>query len=292
MDIRQLQYFLAVVDSGSVNRAAAQLFVAQPSVSQSLRRLERDLGCELFQRAGRKLVLNAAGHSLVEPARELVRSLDVARATVGAVGGLRGGRLLIVSMPSQSVSPLSSLISRFLDRYPGVEVGVMTATRPDDVCDALRAGTAELGLVAFPNGPLREPGFRIEPVEHQSFIVVARRPDDLPDGDRPLQYEDLRGKRLVVGQPGTGMRRVADAILMATDCRIAVQIEQREALLPLVLDGAGVAVVAESWRSLALAAGLTVRELATDEILHVSLVLPLSPLSPAAAAFRDIAGLA
>jgi DNA-binding transcriptional LysR family regulator len=76
---------------------------------------------------------------------------------------------------------------------------------------------------------------------------------------------------------------------MATDCTIAVQIEQREALLPLVLAGAGVAVVAEAWRSLALAAGLTVRELATDEVLHVSLVLPLSRLSPAATAFRDIA---
>jgi DNA-binding transcriptional LysR family regulator len=258
-------------------------------VSQSLRRLERELGHELFQRVGRKLVLNAAGQALVEPARDIVRSLDVARATVEAVDGLRGGRLLIVSTPSQSLSPLSGLISRFLDRYPGVEVGVATAAGPDAICDALRAGAAEVGLVAFPNGPLREPGFRIEPVELQSYIVVTRAPDHLPGGQSPLQYADLRGQRLVVGQPGTGMRRVADAILMATDCTIAVQIEQREALLPLVLAGAGVAVVAEAWRSLALAAGLTVRELVTDEVLHVSLVLPLSRLSPAATAFRDLA---
>jgi hypothetical protein len=170
-----------------------------------------------------------------------------------------------------------------------VEVDVVTATRADDVCDALRAGAAGLGLAAFPNGPLREPGFRVEPVELHSFIVVARSPDDLPGGNRPLRYEDLRGMRLVVGQPGTGMRRVADVILVATDCDIAVQIERREALLPLVLGGAGMAVVAESWRSLAHASGLTVRELATDEVLHVSLVLPLSRLSPAASAFRDIA---
>jgi len=289
VEIRQLQYFLAVVDTGSVHRAAAQLYVAQPSVSQSLRRLERELGRELFQRAGRRLVLNATGQALVEPARELVRSLDVARATVEAVGGLRSGRLLIASMPSQAVSPLSGLISQFLDRYPGVEVGVVTANRPNDVCDALRGGAAELGLVAVPNEPLREPGFRVEPVEIQSYLVVARGPDDLPGGDRPLHYKDLRGLRLVVGQSGTGMRRVADAILAATDCRIAVQIEHREALLPLVLAGAGVAVVAEAWRSLARSAGLFVRDLTTDEVLHVSLVLPPSRLSPAAGAFRDIA---
>jgi DNA-binding transcriptional LysR family regulator len=290
VDIRQLRYFLAVIDTGSVHRAAAQLYVAQPSVSQSLRRLERELGCELFHRAGRKLVLNAAGHALVEPARELVRSLEVARATVQAVDGLRGGRLLIASMPSQAVSPLSGLISRFLELYPEVEVGVVTATRPDDVCEVLRGGAAELGLVGVPGGPLREPGFRVEPVEVQSYVVVARDSDDLPAGDGPLRAEDLTGLRLVVGQPGTGMRRVADAILATTDCRIAVQIEQREALLPLVLAGVGVAVVADSWRPLAHSAGLAVRTLATDEVLHVGLVRPASRTSPAADAFLRVAG--
>ena len=289
VDIRQFQYFLAVVDTGSVHRAAEQMYVAQPSVSQSLRRLERELGCELFQRVGRKLVLNASGHALIEPARELVRSLDFAKATVEAVDGLQGGRLLIASMPSQAVSPLAALISRFLDLYPGVEVGVVTATRPDDVCDALRRGAAELGLVAVPNGPLRESGFRVEPVEIQSYLIVARSPEDLPAGGGALTYQDLQGLRLVVGQPGTGMRRAADAILEATDCKIAVEIEQREALMPLVLAGAGVAVVAESWRTLAESAGLAVRELITDEFLHVGLAIPTSRMSPAAAAFRDIA---
>ncbi|WP_232666612.1 LysR family transcriptional regulator [Pseudonocardia sp. TRM90224] len=291
MDIRQMQYFLAVIDAGSVHRAAAQLFVAQPSVSQSLRRLERELGCELFHRVGRKLVLSAAGRALVEPARELVRSLEVARATVEAVDGLRGGRLHVASMPSQAVSPLSGLISRFLERYPDVEVRVSTAPRPDDVCDALRAGTAELGLVAVPNGPLREPGFRVEPVETQSFVVVARSAADLPQGDGPVRPEDLAGLRLVVGQRGTGMRRVADAVLATNGTsRIAVEIEHREALLPLVLAGAGVAVVADSWAPLARSAGLVVRPLATEEVLHVSLVGPASRASPAAEAFLRVAG--
>jgi hypothetical protein len=187
------------------------------------------------------------------------------------------------------VSPLSSLIGAFLGAHPGVEVGVATATRPDEVCAALRSGAAELGVVAVPNGPLREPGLRVEPVEVQSFVVVARDPTDLPGGEGPVRPEDMQGLTLVVGQPGTGMRRVADAVLAATDCRIAVQIEQREALLPLVLAGVGVAVVADSWRPLAHSAGLTVRPLAIDETLHVALVLPDSRPSPAAHAFLEIA---
>ena len=70
MDTRQLRYFLAVVDAGSVHRAAEQLYVAQPSVSQALRALERDLGSLLFHRTGRRLILTAAGRALIVlPAR-------------------------------------------------------------------------------------------------------------------------------------------------------------------------------------------------------------------------------
>ncbi|WNV86144.1 LysR family transcriptional regulator [Umezawaea sp. Da 62-37] len=289
MDVRQLRYFLAVVDADSVHQAAARLRVAQPSVSQALRKLERELGCELFHRVKRRLVLNAAGQALVEPARELVRSLDVVKATVQAVDGVSGGRLAISSMPSQAVSPLASLIGGFLRRHPGVEVGVSTAARPEDVCDAVRDGAAEVGLVAVPNGPLREPGLRVVPLEVQRFVLVARDPDDLPGGTGPLRPEELRGLGLVVGQRGTGMRRAADAVLAATDCRVAVRVEQREALLPLVLAGAGVAVVADSWRPLALAAGLVVRPLAVDESLHVALVAPGTRPTPAAAAFLEAA---
>ena len=107
MDVRQLRQFLAVVDHGSVHRAAQHLFVAQPSVTQTIRRLESDLGTELFIRRGRGLVLSPSGVALVGPAREVVRALDVAREAVAAVDGLRGGRLRIASMPSQVVSPLN-----------------------------------------------------------------------------------------------------------------------------------------------------------------------------------------
>lgn len=288
MDVRQLRYFLAVVDAGSMHRAAEQLYVAQPSVSQALRSLERELSTELFHRTGRRLVLTASGRALIGPARELVRSLNVARETVEAVDGLRGGRLLISSMPSQAVSPLASLIRVFRDRYPEVEIGVSTAAKASDVADAVRRGQAEVGLVAVPNESLREAGLRFQLLEVQSYLLVARDPGELPSGDGPVRIADLAGLPLVIGQPGTGMRRVADAILAGTDCRIAVEIEHREALLPLVLAGVGVAVVADSWRPLAVSAGLTARSLATEESLHVGLVTTDARPGPATAALLEI----
>ena len=289
MDVRQLRQFLAVVDHGSVRRAAEHLFVAQPSVTQTIRRLEADLGTELFIRQGRGLMLSPSGVALVGPAREVVRALDVARETVAAVEGLQGGRLRIASMPSQVVSPLTGLVASFVEQYPGVQVAVGAAARPDDVREALRRGTAEVGVVATGGQTEALTDLDRLPLETQSFVLVARDDASLPAGNDDLEMSDLRRLPLVVGQPGTGMRRVADAIIAATDCRIVVEIEHREGLLPLVLSGVGAAVVADSWRPLADAVGLQVRRVAVEDQLDVALVWQRHRLSPAAAAFVAVA---
>lgn len=285
MDVRQLRYFLAIVDHGSVHRAAQELFVAQPSVSQALRALERDLGTDLFHRTGRRLVLTPAGERLIDPAREVLRGVEVARATVEAVNGLRSGRLSITSMPAPAVSPLASMVSRFRAAYPLVEVLVRAAATPAEVVAAVRAGTAELGLLGTPAVGPELAGLAVHQLETQTFVLVAAVDGDLPPGD-PLPMDALANRRLVVGRPGTGTRRVSDSILRRSPgCRIAVEVEHREAILPLVLARVGIAVLSDSWRDLARAAGAVVRPLATDETRKICLVHRDSRLTPAAAAF-------
>ncbi|WP_026535532.1 LysR family transcriptional regulator [Arthrobacter sp. H14] len=285
MDARQLQYFLAIVDHGTVHRAAEELFVAQPSVSQTLRSLERDLGSPLFHRTGRRLILTPSGEQLIEPARQVIRSLELARAKVEAVDGLRAGRLVLAAMPSQAVSPLSDMISQFSRRYPLVQVSVRAAGTPGEVESQLRTADVELGLVAFPGSIPPLDGIVVLPVETQRFILVAAPDTQLPDAD-PLIPASLTGQRLIVGQKGTGMRRAADRILAAAPgSRAVVEIEHREAVLPLVLNGVGAAVLSESWQHLARSAGAVVRELDYDEDLHVCLLHPTGQLSPAAEAF-------
>lgn len=284
MDVRQLQYFLAVVDHGSVHRAAKELFVAQPSISQALRALERDLGTDLFHRTGRRLVLTPAGELLIDPARDVLRGMDLARATVAAVDGLRTGRLVISAMPSQAVSPLAGMISRFATRYPEVEVVVRAAATPPEVLDAVRVGAVELGVLGAADVP-KPPGMVVTPLSTQRFVLVAAGADDLPVGvPEPVPPSALTGCRLIVGQRGTVMRRAAEDIVRAGS-RIAVEVEHREAVLPLVLAGVGVAVLSESWRQLALDAGAVVRDLDSAEVLHVCLVHRMGRLSPAAAEF-------
>ena len=299
MNLRQLRYFLAVVDSGGVHRAAEDLFVAQPSISQALRGLEQDLGTTLFHRTGRRLVLTPAGEALIPAAREVMHGVELARSMVDAVDGLRSGRLVISSTPSQAASPLAPLVGRFLEQYPGVQIMVRAAPHRDDVVSALRVGEAELGLIAHPVTEAAPADLAaladltdlaVHPVEVQHYLCVARDPEAMPTGSDPLRPEELAGVRLIVGQPGTGVRRAADLVLAAAEgSRVVVEIESREALLPLVLAGAGVAVVAEGFRNAAEASGLSVRDLDVPEALAVDLMHRRGPISPAAQAFLAVA---
>ncbi|MEV6236053.1 LysR family transcriptional regulator [Lentzea sp. NPDC051838] len=292
MDIRQLRYFLAVVDHGSVNKAAAALYVAQPSLSQAIRALERDLGLDLFRRVGRKLVLTDAGEALIAPARQVVRVLATARASVDEVAGLQKGRVEIAAMPSQSVEPLARMIKAVTEKHPGLSISVRSAFTAEDVVEEVRSGRTELGLLGA-SEPLADSRVMVRPMGKQRFVLVS--PADGPFApNTTVHHEDLNGQRMIVGQHGTGMRRVVDEIRAGgVDLTEVVETEHREAILPLVLGGVGVAVLAESWAPLARQAGALVLDLEPARYLHLALVAGLGEQTPAATAFLDVAaGLA
>ncbi|GAA2823603.1 LysR family transcriptional regulator [Crossiella cryophila] len=288
MDARQLVYFLAVVDHGGVHRAAAALYLAQPSLSQAIRALERDLGQDLFHRVGRRLVLTNAGHALVEPARQVVRGLDTARASVASTAGLAVGRVEIAAMPSQAVQPLSHLITEFTTRHPGLSVTIRAAFTAPEVIESVRTGVTELGLLGATELPAAA-DIRLIPLGRQRFVLIA--PANGPfHPDQVVHPEDLAGHRIVVGQPGTGMRRLVEQIRAGgVDLHQVVETEHREAILPLVLSGVGLAVLAESWSDLAHRAGALVLTLEPPAHLTLALATRTTQLTPAAQAFLTVA---
>ncbi|MEU1220272.1 LysR family transcriptional regulator [Streptomyces microflavus] len=288
MDIRKLEYFLAIVDCGGFNRAAAALHVSQPSLSQAVRALEHDLESELFHRIGRRAMLTEAGRALIEPARAALRSLDTARASVASVNELRTGRLDVASMPSQAVEPLTTLIRDFSRRHPGVVVAVKAVFTTGDVVDAVRTGAVELGLLASA-GPLPQKEVSTTALGVQRFVLLVP-PDDPLARRQSMACAELAGRRLIVGQSGTGMRAYVDSLReQGIAFTVAAEIEHRVALLPLVLAGVGLAVVTESWRDLAGQAGAHVLDIEPATALNIGLVSRRGPLSPAAAAFLAMA---
>ncbi|UUU38860.1 LysR family transcriptional regulator [Streptomyces sp. NBC_00162] len=288
MDFRQLEYFLAIVDHGGFNRAAAALYVSQPSLSQAIHVLERDVGSGLFHRLGRKAVLTEAGAALVQPAREALHALELARAGVGAVRELRGGRLEIAAMASPTVEPLSTMVQRFAERHPAVTLSLRVALTPADVVERVRTGGCELGLLTT-SSPLPRADIVPHHVGDHRLVLVTPKGGPFPAG-RAVQREQLEGHRLIVGQRGTGIRAYVDDLkAQGIDVRIAVETEHRMAFLPLVLGGAGLAVVTESWAGLSERAGALVLDLEPPAVQHNIMVSRNAQLTPASRAFLDIA---
>src|SRR5262245_7164821 len=168
MDLRQLRYVLAVVDEGGFTAAARSIPVAQPSLSQAVQSLEQELGVLLFDRAGRRVVLTAAGEAFVAGARRIERDVATLRAAVDAVRGLEGGRLDVVSLPTLAVSPLAGILGRFRVAHPAVHVRVAESEEVDEAAEAVANGDSELALTELP-GPTP---LAAVPLEQQELLAV------------------------------------------------------------------------------------------------------------------------
>jgi DNA-binding transcriptional LysR family regulator len=288
MDIRHLKYFLGVVDHGGFARAAAALHVAQPSLSQAVLALERELGVQLFHRTGRSVVVSASGRALIEPARRTVRDLDSFRSTVGALRGKEAGLVDLALMPSQSVEPFRSIAVRFGQLHPGMTISAHSAYTGDDVMRLIASGKCELGLFGSASFP-PSAGIQLEPVEEQAMVLIGLPGQPFKDGS-VVHYRDLSGQRFITSQKGSVMRLVVDEILASgVDATVAVEVAHRAAVLPLVLAGAGVAVLAAAWTNFARKSGAAVMHLEPTHTLEVMLAYRTqAPLTPAAEAFTDV----
>ncbi|MFI5045475.1 MAG: LysR family transcriptional regulator [Acidimicrobiia bacterium] len=285
MDLRKLRLFLAVVDEGGFTRAAETEFVSQPSVSQAVRELEHELGTPLFHRLGRGVVLTAAGDALVGPARQALRDVDTARAAVAAVAGLEGGRLDLCSLPTLAVDPLAPLVGAFRTAHPSVGV---TLADPDDareLSSLVADGTCEIGLtVEHPaDGSL-------EAISLTEQELVAVYPPGTV-ASRSTTFADLVAFPLVTGMPGTSTRRqLEDACADAGVSPVfTVVTAQREAIVPLVVAGAGATMLPRPLAETARTLGAAVVPFRPAARRSVLLLTRRGARSPAADAFLALA---
>lgn len=290
MDIRQLKYFLAVVDHKGFTKAADQLLIAQPSLSETIKGLERELGVSLFHRIGRGVVLSEAGQELVGPARVVLRNLEAARSAVGDLRGVRTGRLDVVAMPSPAVEPLTSMIARFAKAHPSVTISVEAAFTPEAVADGVRNGAAEIGILGA-GRPFRSAEVDVMHLEQQPLVLIINPQADTFGADRQVvAREDLDGHRVVVSKRGSLMRWLVDDILAGgVRAEVVVEVAHRTSVLPLVLAGVGHAIMPTSWTPTARQLGLSVVGIEPPSVLHVALLSRQADLTPAALAFLAVA---
>jgi DNA-binding transcriptional LysR family regulator len=285
MDLRRLGLFLAVVDHGGFSAAARAVHVAQPAISLAVRELESELGTALLVRSRQGVALTAAGEALIGPARQAQRDIATARAAVAAVTGLAGGHVDLVSLPSLAADPVAELIGRFRRAHPPVHVRLAAPDDPSDLLDMVTSGRAEVGITErHVNGGL----VQVDLVA-QDLVVVS--PPGTRFGPGPVRHAELAGLPLLATARGTSLRALLEHCLAeaGVDPTVAVETEQRDALVPLVLAGAGTAVLPAPLAEAGRAAGAVVRPLDPPLHRHVVLVHRPGPLSPAAARFVALA---
>jgi DNA-binding transcriptional LysR family regulator len=287
MDLRQVVAVVAVVDHGGFTRAAAALPLSQPALSQSVRSLERELGTELFHRVGRGVRLTAAGEAFLGPARALLREAANARGAVASVAGLEAGHLDIVALPTLVVEPLVALVGEFRRAHPGVTVRI---TEPEDaaaVLELVRTGECELGLG---EGAIERTGLEADVLFEQELLAVLPPGTAVPARSR-FPIARFAEMPLLTTPAGTSTRRLVDEALAraGTEATVAVETDHREAIVPLVLAGAGAALLAEPLARQAAVQGASIARLDPPVRRLVSLVRRPGAGSPAAQAFRDLA---
>src|SRR3954447_172123 len=150
MELRQVEHVLAVIDHGSFTAGAAAIGVAQPSLSESIRRLEDELGVRLFHRVGRRVALTDAGRAFEGPARRLVRERELVLEAVGSVRGLEHGTLDLVALPTLAVDPLAPLVGNFRVAHPGIVVRIAEPEDSSAIEARVADGRSELGLAELP----------------------------------------------------------------------------------------------------------------------------------------------
>jgi DNA-binding transcriptional LysR family regulator len=286
MDLRQLEYVVAVADEGGFTAAADAVNVAQPSLSQSVRALEAELGVDLFHRVGRGVVLSSAGEAFVAGARQVRREVAELRDSVAAVRDVVAGTLELAALPTLAVDPLAPLIGAFRRLHPGV---VVRLGDPGDAGPAafVRRGDAELGAVELPVAD----DLVTVPLGQQQLLAICSKRDGVRLG-RIAALSALAALPLVATPPGTSTRRVLDSALAAAgvEARVAVEVDQREAVVALVLAGAGISFVPSAQASGAAREGAWVVQPDPPLRRSIGLVHRDRRLSPAARAFVELAG--
>ena len=307
MELRRLEHFLAVVDYGGFTAAAAEVGVSQPGLSFAIKELEKELGVQLFDRVGRRVQLSAAGRALVEPARQALRDVETGRAAVAAVAGVIAGTLALASLPTLAADPLADLVGRFRQLHPGVEVDLSAPEDTNDLLSMVREGRSEAGLTEAADLPddLISHDFGSQELLLVLPLDATAHPEPLPAAENEgpasvwpragsvptVALTDMLDVPFVAAPPGTSTRRLLDEGFAGAGAEplVAVVTAQRDAILPLVLAGAGAALVPEPTASLAGTLGARVRRLRPSITRGISLVHRPGPLSPAATRFVALA---
>lgn len=289
MELRQLEYFIAVASHGSFTKAAREVHTVQSTLSSAIHRLEQDVGTPLFERTTRRVALTMAGQALLPLATRMVGDARAARGAVAAVIGRHRGHVNIGTIQALTWIDLPTALSRFHSDHPGVSITVREAP-VDELTDSLLSRDIDLAIVARDHHP--KPTGLVTLASHDEELVIVVANDHPLAGRDEVTPAELSNVPFVNFEAGTGLEAVVARYCTTAhiERRIVVHTAQLHLLIGLVARGLGAAIIPAS-----LAQHPDMTSIAFAEPRPHRTVALLArerfPSNPAAAAFLQYLGV-
>jgi LysR family hydrogen peroxide-inducible transcriptional activator len=242
MEFHQLRYVCAVAETGSFSRAAERCQIAQPSLSQQVLKLERDLGAKLFDRLGRSVRLTEAGRAFLPHARSILSQLETARSSVADQCADLRGSVAVGAIPTIAPYLMPRYTTAFAKKYPEAKLRIVEETTPILV-EGVRDLSIDVAILAL---PLRHKDLELFPLRTEPLFAVLPR-DHPRAGSESLALRDLRGESFVMLRDGHCFRDLSIAACSHAKVtpRIAFESGQFSSIFGMVAAGVGISLVPE-----------------------------------------------
>ncbi len=244
MDLRQLRYLVALGEEEHFTRAARRLGIAQPALSQQIKRFEAQLGVSLVERSTRSVRLTDAGRMALAGARRILREVDTLSDEIDALRGVRSGRVVVGVTRTPGAVDVVQLLARFTHAHPGVELDVREDLTVQLVA-MLDAGALDLALIA--EGAVLPPTVEVRTVAEDPLVAIV--PAAHPLAGRPgVATRDMAEHRLVTFHRGATIRRQLEQRAFAehVSLHVGFEIADVQRAWSIVANGLAVGVLPAS----------------------------------------------
>jgi DNA-binding transcriptional LysR family regulator len=290
MNLYHLRVFLKVAEYEHITRASEELVLSQPAVTKIIQSLEHEIGMELVERQGRRIVLTYAGRVLHSYARRL---FALEREMEEALANLRdadAGEITLAANRTTGVYLLPSIVARFRRHYPHVHLHV-TILNSHEIVEAILNWEVDFGLVE--GDPALLPSELATEVFAYDELILVANPGHRWQGVETLEPEALRSGELVLREQGSGIREVIEHALLQHRVKVEplLVLPDNEAIKQMVINGVGVSILSASAVQRELAVGDLVRIPIAGVDLRTQIILARrvdKHLSRAALAFCEM----
>lgn len=245
MDLRQLRYLVALAEARNFTRAAASEHIAQPALSQQIRKLEEEIGMALVERTTRRVALTGAGELLVVRARRVLAELEAAGTELQALRGMYTGHVTIGAMHTMGPVDLSLALALFDERHPNVQFTVREQSS-EEMAEMLRVDELDLAFLSVTER-VESRGLGLHQLVSEELVVMLAREHPL-GRRRKVRMAELEGERFISFREGARLRELLLAAGRSAgfEPRVTLESNESQRVRRLVARGLGVAILPRS----------------------------------------------